>query len=445
MADNVVLPGIDTTVAADDCGGVLVQRVKIVGGADGVLGPSLAVDEDGAIPVTLPAGPIPVAVQGTVPVSLPPGPLAVSLPADPLPVAVEGVVPVSLPGDPLRVAVEGPVAVTLPSEPMTVVSEQLDGCRSQGQGDSGENRSLYDLLDPFCPNNVPLRVAPADISSPGQRDAASSFPVALANEQVLDQSLSAVWGPGSYMVGKNLLSQNGAWLDVLQYRSITVQVVAPAGVTVTYTFEASNNGADAIQVGMIELNTQATVAAIPVLSATHAAATNRYWTGALAFRFFRIRPTIAVAGGALGVFTRLSMAPFAPTTVNAAMNLAGTAPIIPGASGALVVGGGSPVGAAITGLCPLVTGGVDVNNLVRREMTDVMGNRIAVGPDARQFPATLNPVPVASQRWDLLFSQILNELRTLNLAVALMANGQPVPETLGDDLMQSSDSATVTQ
>ena len=99
MADNVALPGIDTIVAADDCGGVLVQRVKVVGGADGEVGPGLAIDENGAVPVTLPAGSVPVAVQGTVPVSLPPGPLAVSLPPEPLPVAVTlpDPLPVTLP------------------------------------------------------------------------------------------------------------------------------------------------------------------------------------------------------------------------------------------------------------------------------------------------------------------------------------------------------------
>lgn len=36
MADNVVLPGTGETIAADDIGGVLYQRVKLTHGADGV-------------------------------------------------------------------------------------------------------------------------------------------------------------------------------------------------------------------------------------------------------------------------------------------------------------------------------------------------------------------------------------------------------------------------
>ncbi|MCA3009541.1 MAG: hypothetical protein INH34_14295 [Phycisphaerales bacterium] len=36
MADNVVLPGTGETIAADDIGGVLYQRVKLIHGADGI-------------------------------------------------------------------------------------------------------------------------------------------------------------------------------------------------------------------------------------------------------------------------------------------------------------------------------------------------------------------------------------------------------------------------
>ena len=36
MADNVVLPGTGETIAADDIGGVLYQRVKLTHGADGI-------------------------------------------------------------------------------------------------------------------------------------------------------------------------------------------------------------------------------------------------------------------------------------------------------------------------------------------------------------------------------------------------------------------------
>ena len=36
MADNVVLPGTGETIAADDSGGVLYQRVKLTHGADGI-------------------------------------------------------------------------------------------------------------------------------------------------------------------------------------------------------------------------------------------------------------------------------------------------------------------------------------------------------------------------------------------------------------------------
>lgn len=381
MADNVVLPGIDRVVAADDCDGALVQRVKVVGGVDGVLGKGLAIDANGAVPVTV---------------------------AAPLPVTVE----------------------------------QLEGCGTQGSSGDGNARSLSDILDPLCPDSVPLRVAPADISSPGQRDAASSFPVTLATEQVEDKMLFAAWPVGVASLGKNALQQDGAWTDVSRYRSVSVQTRCDGAATVTFVFEGSNDGVNPVPLWMFD---GANVMGFPLTTIAQAASTIRFWVGALPFRFFRFRMSVAPAVAGVSVYTRLSMAPFAATVSGGAnLRIANADAIVGGPSGVLAVGGNNAPGIVSTGN-PLVAGGVDADNKVRRVLTDTPGNQTMVGPDGRQFPATLNPVPVASQRWDLLFSQILNELRTLNLAVALMANGQPVPETLSDDLMQSSDSATVTQ
>jgi hypothetical protein len=59
MADNIpVTPGTGATIAADDIGGVLHQRVKLALGADGI--------NDGDVSAT---NPMPTAIVGTVPVS----------------------------------------------------------------------------------------------------------------------------------------------------------------------------------------------------------------------------------------------------------------------------------------------------------------------------------------------------------------------------------------
>jgi hypothetical protein len=64
MADNVgYTPGTGATVAADDIGGVLHQRIKIGVGADGT-----AVDVSSANPMPITA-PTPLDVQGTVSVT----------------------------------------------------------------------------------------------------------------------------------------------------------------------------------------------------------------------------------------------------------------------------------------------------------------------------------------------------------------------------------------
>ena len=65
MADNVgYTPGSGALIAADDIGGNLHQRIKLVLGADGV--------SDGDVSA---ANPMPTAITGTVPVSIASQPL----------------------------------------------------------------------------------------------------------------------------------------------------------------------------------------------------------------------------------------------------------------------------------------------------------------------------------------------------------------------------------
>ena len=64
MADNVgYTPGVGATVAADDIGGVLHQRVKIGVGADGV---ATDVSTANPMPITAPSG---VSIAGSVAVT----------------------------------------------------------------------------------------------------------------------------------------------------------------------------------------------------------------------------------------------------------------------------------------------------------------------------------------------------------------------------------------
>ena len=366
--------------------------------------------------------------------------------------------------------------------------------------------STQDFVDPWFPKEfqdffdtagtnplvyVPIQTSPAGIDTLGKTSASQSLPVTLANEDTLDKFIiAAASTPGS--LGANVLSDvNGnsrPSLDCLQYRSISFQTTTPAGTTVTLLFEASNDNINFVNVPMFDAAAATTA---PVLTVAQAAATTRYWVGPIQFRYFRARVSVAVAGGIVTAFTRLSMAPFSPVdnqVFNSAGNwstnvaqVAGTAWTTDGVAGTPAVGG--PIAAGVTpGLHnPLLLGGTDnsttnagaANPLTRILKTDNAGNQVIVGPQVvaittnpstttqpvivagTQYPNSGTQQPVvtgdqnttqANERLNELLTKVLLELKgvnfylkelSTNLNLGLMASDE-FPRDNIDDITASN-------
>lgn len=324
-------------------------------------------------------------------------------------------------------------------------------------------RSLYDLLDSTNKEFVPLGVAPMGIDVPGQAPASQSIPVALANEQIYDANISAVTPPGATTVGKNALLNSGAWLDVSQYRSISMQMNALSGVTASLFFEASNDGINTVGAPLYD-NT--TISNSPVSILTFGSG-SRFFSGPLQFKYFRARVS-SIIGGPLSIYARLSMAPYSPitsqsgATVNTNISsISGNGARSASLAGTLVVGGSAIPGTAhgTDPVNPLAIAGTDtqqvgsgqptVSGKVRRALTDSLGNFTVTGPDIKNPSGfSTSPIDVRLSNGENslpsvtdLLAQILAELRVATfflkeLPDALNA-GRPIlddPTALADEI-----------
>ena len=297
---------------------------------------------------------------------------------------------------------------------------------AQSYADPNGSASLYDLLDTTSPGFVPLGVAPAGIDATGQRDAANSFPVTLATEQVVDAVVSNAYGSSSAILGANVLSQKGDALNVNAYRSISVQLVTPLGATQVVVFEGSNDGAGWVPINMVDsASTNYSLYSMVMCSGN----TVRFFEGPLRHALFRVRVT-SITGPGCAAMARLSMAPYvasvwlvsSPSSTSVAANITGingytVAPA--GASGLVPVAGNVAAGNIPTGY-PIGIGGPDANNKMRAARVDQSG-AFSVVPDPRVVGVQVNPLLVTQIDQpdgvrDLL-AMILIELRNLNAAI----------------------------
>lgn len=285
-------------------------------------------------------------------------------------------------------------------------------------------------------DQIPLAVLPGN---PGQQTSNLSFPVALAREQFFDTVLNNVIPIGATWTGKNGLSPDGLWLDCLQYRSISFEIVAASGTTVTLAFEGSNDGINAVAMQLFDSAAPATA---PVTSVAVVASTVRFFEGPLKYRYFRARVSTAVAGSPVPIFTRLSLQPWIGTYAQvAASNLSsniaqygGNNVVTAGVNGVPAVGGNIAVGASPT-VNPITVGGTDSSSRTRRFLTDTFGSMVVVGVDPR---AGINKDPILTRMeeghgsgygvQDLLYL-ILQELKTLRY----------LPERLNSGLVSDRD------
>lgn len=155
----------------------------------------------------------------------------------------------------------------------------------------------------------------------GRKSAALSIPHVMANEDILDQVITGA-GPNLPAINVNVLNAvtGTAAIDCQQYRSISFQVNCAGAVNaVTVNFEGSNDNVNFVPVSMLDVNAP-TVA--PVTTYATAAGVNRFWSGPIAFRYFRVRLSAAITGGTVQAFTILRMTPWSnpfqylPTTQN---------------------------------------------------------------------------------------------------------------------------------
>jgi hypothetical protein len=309
---------------------------------------------------------------------------------------------------------------------------------SSAESPKTDDDNLLDVND-----QIPMSIMP---HLQGQWPVSVAMPVALGNEQIFDFQGPIISG-SSYAIGNVLTIQ-----DCLRYRSVALQVWTGVGCTGTLTFEGSNgldNSSNWAALTLFDITSSTPVGATTI---TLAASTNRYFTGPISFRYFRVRVSTAVVG-AIGCSVVYRMTPFAypPFSGYAGTNIAqlsGTTTVAAGLAGTLAVGGSSASG-TLMGMNPLVSGGVDYSGFIRRIITDSQGQIAQVGPDVTRMAGS-NPVrtkevesSLASWNPSELLELILQELKLISFYVKEMpwVMNQPAGMFKEDitDFQESSD------
>jgi len=265
------------------------------------------------------------------------------------------------------------------------ITRSMTSLGSTSSDDVGNPRTLLDVMDPLSETFVPHPVAPAGIETTGPRPAALSFPVTLANEQVNDANFGPLgFPPGNLNI--NVLTGTAAPVDCSQYRSIGLQLNTVTNGTGTVTFECSQDGVSYVALPLFD---QASPTNAPVTFVAVGANTQRFFAGAIPFRYFRARISTAVAAGTLQASARLSMAAFSATYEQIASSAAytavnvgsvgGTGVVTGGVAGTLAVGGNVADGSAPT-LNSQRVSGIDPAGLLRTVLTDRTG-AVAIQPE----------------------------------------------------------------
>jgi hypothetical protein len=277
----------------------------------------------------------------------------------------------------------------------------------------------------------------------GQQTARTSLPVALANEQINDLHILGRLYTVSCPVNTNVLLADAgvatnytAFIDCLQYRSISIQTVQVNSVTAgIVTFEASNDGFNWLAYPLYVQSTTNLVygSQTTSISLGTGGSTTTYYAGPIQYRYFRVRMSTAMASTAaqFQVTTMLRMAPFTQSSVGQ-VNLS-------------QINGASPAPVGTTGAAPpLLVGGVDSTALARRILTDILGS-ISIVPglqatDAEQrFPLQVQEFRTTrgQESTQDILAQVLLELKALTYymrelptAIATM-NQLPNPASMG--------------
>lgn len=304
MADNVdITPGTGKTIATDDIGGVQYQRVKVALGADGAaadLAPGQAAMAS-SVPVAIASDQSAINITGTR------ANAGSDTAAGKSHLTVGGT-----DGTNLR-----PMSVDSSGRPNVNVNGTVpvSGSVTANAGTNLDTSAL--ALE--SGGNLATLVARTPVL--GQAAAASSSPVALANEQILDQYITGA--ANQLTLGNNVIlaSAGSGSTDCQQYRSLAI-TITPAAGTVTagnITFEASNDNVNFVPLPLYDV---ASPNNLPISTYAVVASTTRYFAGTALFRYIRARISTGITGTTTGVraFTILSMAPFFPAGATQVVN-----------------------------------------------------------------------------------------------------------------------------
>ena len=276
------------------------------------------------------------------------------------------------------------------TSPATMATDPSNPSSARIVGAPGGDFDGLDLLEEVMSGRLPLAVIPG---TPGPAASASAQPVTLASDQAQDLFLASLNQPWQLNIPLFLVDTLAG--GPTSYRSFALEIIGAAGITAgAITIQGSNSGQAGSWVTLPVYDAATATGATTQAAITIAASTFRFFTGKLPFRWLKIFPSTAFAGGPVQGFLRLAVTDITPqvlavgqaTAANlnltntqngtASQNVAqwaGTALVNAGVAGVPAVGGNTAVGIAATGN-PVQIGGADQGGLSRRLTLDILGS-----------------------------------------------------------------------
>jgi hypothetical protein len=349
--------------------------------------------------------------------------------------------------------------------------------RTQGLAGLGE-AALTQAMDQTT--GTPMNVVFPGMAQPlGQQAAATSIPVAMANEQVQDKFIVGKVFTGNVPVNVVLNEDAsaqpniGGWIDCTQYGSIYVTVTQSASVTAgAIQLEVSNDGVNVVNnpIGFFDVQGVASGALNSTgagISLSGTAGTTLTRVGNIAWRYVRLRVSTAIASTATNVQAFITLRKVTtPYMMGTQMNFTQIAssnlPIINQALSATNTNGIMPIGGYDYSVVrpdiqgapyPIAATNSSIGPYWRRNYVDFAGNQGVAGPDPRYAEDKTYPVNVRLEHTtsgqdsvqDLL-QQMLVEFKALNYyirelpqAIAAM-NQLPNPQAASNPASMQDDS-----
>jgi len=158
--------------------------------------------------------------------------------------------------------------------------------------------------------NIPMAIneVSGTAMSLGQQASATSFPVALANEQVNDLFITGQSAQTAVINNIIPATAGASATDCTGYRSACIQVVS-TGTAGAFIFEGSN---DNVNFQTIPVWNQVILTGTPIVAAITPTASQIGYIFPITFRYVRLRISTLVTGGSIQAFTKLSQSAFSP-------------------------------------------------------------------------------------------------------------------------------------